>query len=147
MNAPASPAIAASESAQSQQAYYQIYGATLVLVGALHCLLSFLMLSSSIFFPGGWTATLEQWSASGLPGQAGFVEVSAFYVVLMNWTGWVAGAFSIHAGLKVRREGSARLARRAAILNLFYFPLGLTVGILGLVSLRPPHHEGEATGG
>lgn len=132
------PPVPASETTRSTVGFERLIGLAFILVGALHCLLSLFMLGAAPFASDNWVATFLSPFSAGDPAHFEVVDLIALYVSLMNWTGWIAGGFSIYAGRRMLREKGTPLLLPAALVNLVYFPMGFTLGVLALVSLRDP---------
>lgn len=80
-------------------------------------------------------ATLDWLVHSITLGPQGLVVLG---LLLQLGFGWILGAFTIWAGVKSLNGESRKFVKRVAIANLFYIPIGSTIGAMLLVGLRRP---------
>ncbi|MDQ8201791.1 hypothetical protein [Pelagicoccus sp. SDUM812003] len=126
---------------RSSRGYLAVAGCTLIYVGAMYVLMSafsaFVAAShenqmnpqAEGFASFGWLADVFEFSPRGL------VAIGLLTQVVL---GWILGIFTIVAGFKALKGKSLSFVRKVSIANLFYFPIGSTIGVMALLGLKRP---------
>ena len=122
--------------------YFTVMGWIQILLGAFHL---FFSLFGLYFFLSGDALRVSNNGGAWLPFQnAGetsgveFGSLTAIYLALQVIVGWLLGALTIWAGVETKNARRWGFVKAVAVANLFFFPLGTTVGALVLISIHRP---------
>lgn len=121
--------------------YLPVVGSVQVFLGIVYILLSTLgwvqfASHEQVMDPESTGLATLDWLAHSVSlGPQGLVVLG---LLLQLAFGWILGLFTIWAGVKSLNGESRRFVRRVAIANLFYIPIGSTIGAMLLIGLRRP---------
>lgn len=119
--------------------YLPVLGATLIATGIVYLALSLL--------PALVAATHDKELNPNVQGFAAFgwivdaISLSpkgivALGLLLQITLGWILGVLTIAAGLSTLRKERLSFVRKVTVANLFYLPIGSTVGAVALLGLK-----------
>lgn len=129
-------------SSPTRTGYLPVIGWIQILLGGFH---TFFSVVGLIYFfaldPLNASRAEPSWQRLQAYGAGTALQLEglvAAYLTLQILGGWVIGLLTIWAGVESRRARRRSFIKGVAIVNLFFFPLGTTVGSIVLVGIHRP---------